>query len=342
MRKDDEMINIGIIGLGYWGPNYVRIFNELEQSKISYCCDIDGAKTDQVKRTNPFIETSKDYKDLLLASDVDAIVVSTPASTHYKIVKDCLSAGKDVLVEKPIALSTKDAEELVNIAKKNKRILMVGHTFVYNPVVQKLKEYIYNGDLGDIYYLYFSRTGLGPIRRDVNAMWDLAPHDISMLLYLLEDMPTEVSAKGQSYLQEGVEDVVFMTLRFPENIMASIHVSWLDPYKVRRATVVGSKRMAVFDDVNKLETLKIFDKGIDKYSEKSYADYGEFQLSIRDGDVHIPKIEMREPLKNQCKHFLECVRERKEPLTNGEEGLNVVRILEDAQKTLNKRRNKQW
>ena len=337
MHKGDErIINIGIIGVGYWGPNYVRIFNELEQSKISCCCDVDGAKPDQIKRTNPFIETTKDYKDLLLASDVDAIVVSTPASTHYKIVKDCLVAGKDVLVEKPIALNSKDAEELVNTAKKEKRILMVGHTFVYNSVVQKLKDYIYNGDLGDIYYLHFSRTGLGPIRKDVNAMWDLAPHDISMLLYLLEDMPTEVSAKGQSYLQEGVEDVVFMTLRFPENILASIHVSWLDPYKIRRVTVVGSKRMAVFDDVNKLETLKIFDKGIDRYGEKSYADYGEFQLEIRDGDVHIPKIVMGEPLKNQCKHFIECVRERKEPLTNGEEGLKVVRILEAAQESLTK------
>ena len=337
-NKDDEMINSGIIGLGYWGPNYVRIFNELSQSKISYCCDIDDTKFEHIKHANPLIETTNNYKDLLFSSDVDAVIVSTPASTHYKIVKDCLESGKDVLVEKPIALNSKDAEELVKLAKKKKRSLMVGHTFVYHPVVQKLKEYVYNGDLGDIYYLHFSRTGLGPIRKDVNAMWDLAPHDISMLLYLLEDMPIEVSAKGQSYLQEGVEDVVFMTLRFPKNILASIHVSWLDPYKIRRVTVVGSKRMAVFDDVNKLETLKIFDKGIDRYGEKSYADYGEFQLSIRDGDVHIPKIEMSEPLKNQCKHFLECIQERKKPLTNGEEGLKVVKILEDAQESLTKMR----
>lgn len=332
------MIHVGVVGLGYWGPNYARIFNELPQSKISYCCDIDDTKLEQIKCTNPLIEISNDYKDLLSSSDVDAIVVSTPASTHYKIVKESLESEKDVLVEKPIALNLKNAEELMNIATKKKRILMVGHTFVYNPVVHKLKEYIYNGDLGDIYYLHFSRTGLGPIRKDVNVMWDLAPHDISMLLYLLEDMPIEVSAEGQSYLQEGVEDVVFMTLRYPKNTMASIHVSWLDPYKVRRVTVVGSKRMAVFNDVNKLETLKIFDKGIDRYGEKSYADYGEFQLSIRDGDVHIPKIEISEPLKNQCKHFLECVRERKEPLTGGEEGLKIVRILEAAQESLTKKR----
>jgi len=332
------VIHVGVVGLGYWGPNYARIFNELPQSKISYCCDIDDTKLEQIKCTNPLIEISNDYKDLLSSSDVDAIVVSTPASTHYKIVKESLESEKDVLVEKPIALNLKNAEELMNIATKKKRILMVGHTFVYNPVVHKLKEYIYNGDLGDIYYLHFSRTGLGPIRKDVNVMWDLAPHDISMLLYLLEDMPIEVSAEGQSYLQEGVEDVVFMTLRYPKNTMASIHVSWLDPYKVRRVTVVGSKRMAVFNDVNKLETLKIFDKGIDRYGEKSYADYGEFQLSIRDGDVHIPKIEISEPLKNQCKHFLECVRERKEPLTGGEEGLKIVRILEAAQESLTKKR----
>ena len=326
------MYNIGIIGVGYWGLNYLRIFNELEQSKISYCCDISSSKFEQIKHIAPLIETTDDYKDLLFSSDVDAVIISTPASTHYRVVKDCLVAGKDVLVEKPITLNSKSAKELVDIAKKERRILMVGHTFIYNPVVRKLKDYIYNGDLGDIYYLHFSRAGLGPIRKDVNAMWDLAPHDISMLLYLLEDMPTEVSAKGQSYLQEGVEDVVFMTLRFPENILASIHVSWLEPYKIRGVTVVGSKRMAVFDDVNKLETLKIFDKSIDR--DGDYAGYGEFQLSIRDGDILIPKIEMTEPLKNQCKHFLECVRERKEPLTNGEEGLKVVEILDRAEKSL--------
>lgn len=313
-------MKIGIIGVGYWGKNYARIFNELGHQL--YCCDID--KTKRIKG----YKFTTDYKQL----EVDAVVVSTPPATHYEITKYCLEAGKDVLVEKPITLNAKEAEELVQIAKEEEKILMVGHTFIYNPAVQKLKDY----DVGDICYLYSERTGLGLIRNDVNSMWDLAPHDISIFLYLLDAMPTEVFAVGHSYLQNDIEDVVFITLKFPNNILANIHVSWLDPYKIRRTTVVGTKKMVVFDDINKLETLKIFDKGVDR-TRKVYADYGEFQLSVRDGDVSIPKIEMTEPLKNQCKHFIDCVINRKKPLTDGENGLNVVRILEKAEQKLRKK-----
>jgi len=271
---------------------------------------------------------------LVYNPNVDAVVVSTPASTHYEMVKECLEYGKDVLVEKPFTLSSRDAEELVVLARKKERVLMVGHTFIYNPAFCELKRLASSGDLGGIYYLHFSRTGLGPIRKDVNVMWDLAPHDLSMLLHLVEEMPVRVSARGQSYLQEGIEDVVFMTLDLPNGVLAGVHASWLDPYKIREVTVVGSKKMAVFDDVEKLETLKIFDKGVERSGEKIYAGYGEFQLSVRDGDIRIPKIEPGEPLKNQCKHFLECITKRKEPITGGEEGLKVVQILEAAQKSL--------
>ena len=328
------MITIGIIGLGYWGPNYVRVFDSLPESEVCYCCDTDTEILQNMKISNRPLKVTSNYQELLSDPEVEAVVISTPASTHYQIAKECLEQGKDALVEKPFTLSSKEAEELVELARRNKRVLMVAHTFEYNPAVHKLKEYVSSGDLGHIYYLHFSRTGLGPIRKDTNAMWDLAPHDISMLLYLTGDLPLQVSATGQSYLQQGIEDVVFLTLTMPHNILASIHVSWLDPYKIRNVTVVGSERMAVFDDINKIETLKIFDKGVQRFGEKSYAEYGEFQLSVRDGDIVIPKIEMSEPLKNQCLHFLECIKEGKQPLTDGQEGLKVVKILEAGQESL--------
>jgi len=328
------MITIGIVGLGYWGPNYARAFDSLSESEVRYCCDTNNEVLQNMKISNRFIKITSNYQDMLSDPEVNAVVIATPASTHYQIAKECLERGKDTLVEKPFTLSSKEAEELVALARKKERVLMVAHTFEYNPAVHKLRGYISNGDLGDIYYLHFSRTGLGPIRKDTNAMWDLAPHDISMLLYLTGEMPLDVSARGRSYLQKGIEDVVFLTPTIPNNILASIHVSWLDPYKLRKLTVVGSEKMAVFDDVDKTETLRILDKGVQRFGERSYADYGEFQLSVRDGNILIPKIEMTEPLKNQCLHFLECIEERKEPLTNGEEGLKVVKILEAAQESL--------
>ena len=316
------MINIGIIGLGYWGRNYVRIIDELEETKVSWCCDTD--ETTDIAAYWFITDCISGLKD------VQAVVVATPASTHYKIVKYCLLAGKDVLVEKPLALNSKDAKELVEIAKKGERILMVGHTFIYNPAVRKLKDYIASGYLGNLYYLYFTRTGLGPIREDVNALWDLAPHDISMLSYLLDAMPIDVSAMGQAYIQKGVGDVMFMSLRFPNNILAGVHVSWLGPRKIRQVTIVGSKRMVVFDDVNRLEPLKIFDKGIDHKSQDRYTD----QFQVRDGDIHIPKIEMSEPLKNQCEHFSNCIQKQTKPLTDGENGLRVIQVLERLERSL--------
>jgi predicted dehydrogenase len=328
------MKNIGIIGIGYWGPNYMRIFNELPQSRVTYCCDIDQNKIRLIKEKYPNVNTTTKYQDLLEDPDVDAIVVSTSASTHYQPVKGCLIHGKDVLVEKPLTLSSKQCEDLIKISHEKNQILMVGHTFIYNPGVRWLKNYIDSGELGTIYYLYFSRTGLGPIRRDVNVLWDLAPHDLSILNYLIEGFPLQIKAAGESYLQPSVEDVVFLNLIYPNNILANVHVSWLDPQKIRRLTIVGSKRMIQFDDVNKFGTIKIFDKGIEMFGNKSYADYGEFQLSIRDGDIHIPKIPIEEPLKNQCVHFLECINSRKQPLTSGEDGLKVVKILETAQEKL--------
>ena len=326
------MIRLGVIGCGQWGLNYVRVFSELPSSRVTYCNDLNGDRLNHVKRAYKSIKITTDYWELLDGNRVDGVVVATPASTHYKIVKDCLSSGKDVLVEKPLTLSSAEGEELVSLAERSKRILMVGHIFEYNTAIKKLREYLNAGEMGDVYYLYSSRTGLGPIRDDVNAMWDLAPHDISILLYLLQEMPENVSARGQAYLQPGKEDVVFLTLGFPKRTIANVHVSWLDPHKIRKLTVIGSRKMAVFDDAEAMEKLKIFDSAVSSFFPVT--SYGEFQLQLRKGDVFVPKLEEVEPLRNEANHFLECVKSRKKPMTPGEEGVRVVRILEAAQKSL--------
>jgi len=326
------MMNVGVIGCGYWGPNFVRVFNELEGSKVTWCCDLDEQKLNSIKGRYPWIKTTKDYLEILNDPEVVIVVVATPASTHYSVVKDCLSYGKHILVEKPFTLNTKEGEELIDIARKKDKILYVGHVYEHHPAVQKLKEYISSGYLGNIYYMHFDRTGLGPIRDDVNVIWDLAPHDISIMLYLLDNIiaggPITVTARGKSYLREDIEDIAFLTLELPKKIVVNIHLSWLDPIKVRKVTVVGDKRMAIFDDTNNLEMLKIFDSGVVVGQPSSY---GEFRLSLRKGDILIPMIEVSEPLMNEAKYFLECVKNGESLKTSAIEGLKVVQILEAAQ-----------
>ncbi len=327
----EKRIGMAIIGCGYWGPNYVRIFNELDDSNLLYIADIDRGKLTKLIK-NSSVKATKDYKEILKDPGVDAVVVSTPSSTHYEIAKNCLLGGKHVLVEKPMTLTSKDAEDLIKIADAEKKVLMVGHTFMFNPAVQKLKEYIKDGTLGDICYLSFVRTGLGPVRSDVNAMWDLATHDVSILNFILEKNPNKVSATGECYIQAGIEDVVFLNLKFQSKIIANVHASWLNPHKIRQVTVVGNKKMAVLDDVSSTEKIKLFDKGVLK--EQNYSNYGEFQLILRSGDILIPDVKMSEPLKNQCMHFIECVKKNKKPISDGNNGLGVVRVLEAAQKSL--------
>jgi len=333
LRLKGQMTKIAIIGCGYWGPNYIRTFNELPSSNVCLCCDIDVDRLNYVKGIYPFIKTTTDYTDILRNSKIDAVCISTPASTHYEMAKESLLYGKHVLIEKPLALSVKDGEDLVEIAKDQKKILMVGHVYIYHPAIQKLKDYIQNGELKDLYYLYSVRTGLGPVRRDVNAMWDLAPHDISIYLHLLDQMPKNVSARGASYLQNGIEDVVLLSMEFRRKIMGYIHVSWLDAYKVRKLTVVSKRKMIVFDDTNSSEKLKIFDQGV---FMREPSTYGEFLLQVRTGDIHVPKIESTEPLRNQCMDFIECIEKNVNPIANGEDGLKTVRVLEAAQRSLEK------
>lgn len=324
-------MNIAVVGCGYWGPNLIRNLYSIENLQLTVC-DLNKERVAKIKSSYPTIKTSYDIDEILWDNEITAVVISTPAKTHYELAKRCLLKGKNVLVEKPLAFTTKEAEELVGLSKKNGKVLMVGHTFEYNPAVIKLKEYIDTGELGKVYYAYSSRLNLGQIREDVNAMWNLAPHDISILIYLFGSLPKRVRAVGNAFIQNGIEDVVFVTLEFPREIMAHIHVSWLDPSKTRKVTVVGDKKMVVYDDVDNEARLKIYDKGITKSPHNEV--FGEYFLKLRSGDIYIPRIDLQEPLKIEVSHFVECVKENKTPKTDGENGLRVIKTLEAAQYSL--------
>lgn len=324
-------MTIGQIGAGYWGKNLLRNFIALSSCQVKFCCDTDEAILKRVQRDYPDLEITTEYSEVLADDDIDAVIVATLPETHFPIVRDALNRGKDVFVEKPLVLQVSEGEELVKLAEQNERILMVGHILEYHPAVNQMKTYIQSGELGDVYYIYSTRVNLGKIRQFENALWSFAPHDISIVLYLLDQVPIAVSAVGESFLQKGIQDVSFATLHFPEGKMAHIHVSWLDPHKIRKLTVVGSKKMAVFDDMESTEMIRIYDKGVDQKLE--YESYGE-SLSLRVGDIHIPKVAMAEPLRLECEHFIDCVLNRKTPRSDGRDGLSVVQILDAAQKSM--------
>ncbi|MDY6875225.1 MAG: Gfo/Idh/MocA family oxidoreductase [Chloroflexota bacterium] len=325
-------INVGVIGVGYWGPNLLRNIFQAPSADLAVVCDSDPKRLDYISNLYRTVSRTTDYSQVLSARDVQAVVLATPAHTHYKLTKAALVAGKHVLVEKPLALTSAEAWELVELADQVNRVLMVGHTFMYNPAVRAMKELIGTGEIGDVYYIYSNRVNLGRVRQDINALWNIAPHDISILLYLLMRMPTWVAAHGAVFLQESIEDVVFVTLSFDDNVIAHVQVSWLDPSKVRQMTVVGSKKMIVYDDMAGEGKIKIYDKGALKIGNDSI--YGEYQIKLHSGDIYIPKIEMTEPLRNECIHFLECIETNQQPLTDGRNGWQVVRILEAAQQSL--------
>lgn len=328
------MIQIGVIGCGYWGPNYVRVFNELPESRVKWCCDLDKKNLENIKKLYPEIKVTKDYKKIAKDSEIDAAVIVTPVKTHYKIAKYFLKEGKHLLVEKPFTNKVLQAEELIKIAKAKHSVLMVSHVYLYNPGIRALEEIIRKKRLGKIYYLKTERTGLGPIRKQASVLWDLAPHDIYIVLYLLKKSPLKVSAEGNSFLQKGIEDFVNLNLKFRKNIFCTIYASWFSPEKVRKLTVVGSRGMAIFDDVNKQDMLKIYERKINKKLFNSAPEYRDHQNIVTIGDVYIPNIEQSEPLKNQAKHFLECILKDKKPLTDAQDGLNVVKILEAAEASL--------
>ncbi|TEU13178.1 MAG: Gfo/Idh/MocA family oxidoreductase [Anaerolineales bacterium] len=328
-----EQIGIAVIGCGYWGWNYVRVFSELLDSRVVAVCDRRTDRLERVKRRFPGVELTTSVKATLALNEVDAVVVCTEATSHYQIVTDCLAAGRHVLVEKPMTTSVSAAEELIRRASARGVTLMVGHTFLYNAGVKKVKEYIARGDVGRVYYLYARRTNLGPIRDDVNALWDLAPHDVSIFNYLMDGGPHWVCAVGARVLGNGREDVGFVSLGYRDGIIGHVHVSWADPHKVREVVVVGSDKRIVFNDLDAQGMVRVFEKGV-KPIEPDANGFGKHQLLIRDGDIIIPKLEVSEPLKNQSSHFLDCVSQGRRPLTDGANGLEVVRVMEAVDRSI--------
>jgi predicted dehydrogenase len=324
------MVGMAVVGAGAWGKNHIRVFSELPNVRLKYVCDSDRSKLLSIQKAYPQTKMVETMKPILEDSEVKGIVVASSAASHYSLAKEALMADRDVLVEKPMALHSEEAEEILEIAEKKGRILMVGHLLLYHPVVDRLKEMILTGELGEIYYLYTQRVNLGVIRQDENALLSFAPHDLSVILYLINEQPVVVSAHGESYIQRGIEDVVFVSLRFSDGKMANIHLSWLDPHKMRKITIVGAKKMVVFDDVEASEKLRIYDKGVRSPSYDTYSEY----LSLRFGDITIPSIKMVEPLRTEAAHFVQCVESRKEPKTSGRDGLRVVNILVAAQSSL--------
>ncbi len=335
--RASDMLGVGLIGLGYWGPNYARVLTELPDVELVAMCDTAPEALQFMQARAPHARATTEPAEVFEAADVEAVIVATPTTSHYALTLDALEAGKHVLCEKPLAPTVTECDDLIAAAERSELVLFVGHTFLFNPAVRRMRDLIEQRDIGRLLYAYAVRTGLGPIRQDVNVLWDLAPHDLSILFFLFGEEPIAVSAGGQSFLRDDVEDVVFAQLRFESGAIAGLHVSWLDPYKVRRVTAVGDQRMVVFDDVAVDEKLKVFDKGASYEAISKSArgtEFGEYRAIIRDGDIVIPKIPSQEPLKEQVNEFVSCCRSGERPLTDGSAGRRVVAVLEAATESL--------
>jgi len=324
------MIGVGVIGCGYWGPNLIRNFNNNPEVDLKAIADLDPDRLAAVGGLYPHAHKLRDHEELIADPDIDAVVVATPVSTHFPLGQAVLEAGKHLFIEKPMAANPDECRRLIEVAESKQLKIMVGHTFLFTPAVRKIRELMNEGELGEIYYVNITRVNLGIFQKDVNVVWDLAPHDVAMLNFLFQASPVVVSATGRSYVQrdKGIEDVAFLTLEYPGRQLAHIHVSWLDPNKIRKATFVGSRKMLIYDDVSSLEKIRVFDKGVEV--QPHYENFGEFQLSYRSGDIFIPRIEQVEPLKIEVAHFVDCVFGRDEPISNGRLGLEVVEILDKA------------
>jgi len=323
------MLQIGLIGTGYWGPNIARSFELTGKAQMRWLCDLDPARANLLATKYPNAKTTSDIDDLLSDDALDAVAISTPSSTHFDLAQRSLKANKDVLVEKPITLTSDDAAELTRLAQETQQILMVGHVFEYNATIKALKDLITSDELGEIHYLNFERTNLGPVRTDVNALWDLASHDVSIMCYLMESCPENVTARGQAFLNGGNEDAVFATYTFAGGTVAHIHASWLNPRKVREITVVGSKKMAIWNDLDLQSPIRIYDKRI-AWPEEIPDTFLAYKTVVVDGGVFIPKVTHNQPLQAECEHFIECIEQGQQPRTDGYNGLRVVGALEAA------------
>jgi predicted dehydrogenase len=325
-----QSLNVGVVGLGYWGPNLARNFDALPGCELRWCCDPNDEARERIAAMYPGARQSSELGEVLEDPQLDAVVLATPVSTHAELAVQVLEAGKHCLVEKPLARSVADAERAVEAAGRAGRVLMVGHLLEYHPGIRKVKQIVQEGELGRIHYIYSKRLNLGQLRTDENALWSLGAHDISVLLYLAEEEPHEFAAHGECYMQDGIEDVVFAYLGFPSGVSAHLHLSWLDPHKERRFTVVGAQRMATFDDMALEQKVTVYDKGFDEKAET----YGEY--ITRSGDIWSPRIPNHEPLRLECAHFLASIRSGRPPLSDGNSGLRVVRVLERLQQELSR------
>jgi predicted dehydrogenase len=326
------MFKVGAIGCGYWGPNLIRNFIQLNRSDVKTVADLDTGRLAHMKALYPSVATTTDYRAIIDDPEIDIVAVATPVGTHHRLAAEAIDAGKHVFVEKPLAASVAEAEDLIQRAASRGVRLMVGHTFLYTAAVRKMKEIIDSGEIGDIYYISSQRLNLGLFQQDINVLWDLAPHDLAVILYLLGQRPESVNAVGTAHINPAIEDVAVMTLRFAGKVVAFVQTSWLDPDKIRRMTVVGSKKMMVFDDLQPTEKIKIYDKGVEK--PQYYDTFAEFHYSYKYGDIVIPRLDGGEPLRTELAHFLDCIEQGRPPLSDGENGLEVVKILEAANASL--------
>jgi predicted dehydrogenase len=339
------MTSIAVVGYGYWGPNLARNFSKLEECRLGAVLDLNASRLDKVRRLYPAVRATSSYEDILNDREIDAVVIATPISSHFNLVKQAILAGKHVLVEKPMTTTVAEAEELIMLAKRNGSILMVDHTFVYTGAVRKIRQIVDSGDLGQIYYYDSVRVNLGLFQPDVSVLWDLAPHDFSIMSYLIDKEPVRVSAVGASPVSwEGwnQESVVYVTVEFADSTIAHFHVNWLSPVKVRRTLIGGSRKMIIYDHLDPDNQIKIFDKGVDINNGNGNSRY-QALVQYRTGDLLAPKIDQTEALEVLCRHFVECVREGKQPLTDGMAGLRVVRLLESAEESIkNGRMSQPW
>jgi len=327
-----KQVSVGVVGCGYWGPNLVRNFRSLPGCKLKMMCDVSADRLNSLKALYPDVAPEKSFDHMLNGVGLDAVVVATSVRLHFPMARAALQAGKHVLIEKPMAASAAQCEELIELARQKGLVLMVGHTFLYSPAVRKIKEIVDCGDLGEIRYICARRLNLGLYQKDINVAWDLAPHDISIILHLLQQLPESVNCCGGTHITPGIEDVTSMCLNFGKDRSAIIQSSWLDPRKVREMTIVGSKRMILYDDVAPLEKIRIFDARVER--PPHYDTFAEFQYAYHYGDISSPYLKQEEPLKVECQHFLECILESKSPLSCGARGLELVRILEASSASL--------
>lgn len=328
----NRQIKVGVVGCGYWGPNLIRNFRALPNCSMRMMCDVDQGRLQHLGTLYPEVERSTVYEHMLNGADLDAVVIATSVSQHYPMAKASLLAGKHTFIEKPMARTAAQCEELVNLAREQGLVLMTGHTFLYSPAVARVKQIVDDGDIGPIRYICARRLNLGLYQKDINVTWDLAPHDISIITHIMGEMPISLNCRGAAHVTEGIEDVTVTCLHFTKNRSALIHNSWLEPRKVREMTIVGSNRMIVYDDVAQQEKVRVFDARVER--PPHYDTFAEFHYAYHYGDMYAPYIKQEEPLKTECAHFLECIREGKTPVSSGERGWELVRILEAASESL--------